>query len=338
MISCYLSELWYNKGMEQTGTSTQPDLSIVLPVYNEAAIIPQLFIRLHTTLNTIGKQYEIIAVDDGSRDSSFIELSKCAKADPRVRVIRFAHNFGQTAALSAGIALANSPIIVTIDSDLENDPADIPRLLAKMDEGYDVVSGWRKGRWQGSYLTRKLPSTIANSLIGSLTGVKLHDYGCTLKAYRSDLVKEIKLYGEMHRFIPAYAGWYGASIAEIQVSHTPRTTGRSNYGFSRTFRVLLDLVLLVFLKKYMNRPMHFFGSWGLASLFLGGITGFAAIVLRVLGLRHFVDTPLPIFSALFLIVGVQFILFGVIAEILMRTYYESQGRTPYIVKEVIASE
>ena len=324
--------------MEKTGVGqNNVSLSIVLPVYNEAAIIPQLFARLHATLEELPESYEIIAVDDGSRDTSFAELTKCA-ADSRVRIIRFAHNFGQTAALSAGIALARGPIIVTIDSDLENDPADIPRLLAKMNEGYDVVSGWRKGRWEGSYLSRKLPSRIANWLIGYLTGVKLHDYGCTLKAYRANLVKEIKLYGEMHRFIPAYAGWHGGRIGEIQVSHTPRTTGKSNYGFSRTFRVILDLIVLVFLQRYMNRPMHFFGSWGLVSLTLGFIFGFIAFVLRIFALRHLVETPLPIFSALFLIVGVQFILFGVIAEILMRTYYESQGRTPYIIKEMIVSE
>lgn len=309
-------------------------LSVVLPVYNEATIVPPLFARIHAALEALGKSYEIIAVDDGSRDGSAAALAEEARKSPQVRIIRFTRNFGQTAALAAGIEAARGEVIITIDSDLENDPADIPRLLAKMDEGFDVVSGWRTTRWQGSYLTRKLPSMTANWLIGAFTGVPLHDYGCTLKVYRAEFAKNLKLYGEMHRFIPAYAAWEGARVGEIPVAHLPRAAGKSNYGFSRTFRVLLDLIVLVFLRRYMSRPMHFFGVWGLVSLALGGIAGFAAILLRVLGIRHFVATPLPIFAALFVIVGIQFILFGVVAELIMRTYYESQDKRPYVIREV----
>lgn len=295
--------------------------------------MPELFARLAAALEPLRSEYEILAVDDGSRDGSFEALTAAAAADPRIGVIRFVRNFGQTSALAAGIEAARGSVIVTMDSDLENDPADIPRLLEKMREGYDVVSGWRKGRWSGSYLSRQLPSRAANALIGYLTGVRLHDYGCTLKAYRAPLIKDVRLYGEMHRFVPAYAAWQGATIAEIPVAHVPRKSGVSNYGFGRTFRVLLDLVMIVFLQRYMNRPMHFFGSWGLVSLGLGFLAGLAAIALRLAGIADLIQTPLPVLSALFLIVGVQFILFGVIAEIQMRTYYESQDRRPYLIKD-----
>ena len=308
-------------------------ISVVIPIYNEEATLAALFARLSSALSEAKDEYEIVAVDDGSTDESYAALAALAKRDPHIHTIRFAYNAGQTAALAAGIAAARGDTIVTIDSDLENDPADIPRLLAKKAEGYDVVSGWRQGRWQGAYFSRKLPSQVANRLIAALTGVPLHDFGCTLKAYDAAIIKGIPLYGEMHRFIPAYAAWRGARIAEVPVSHSPRVAGTSKYGFGRTFRVLLDLVLLVFLKKYMNRPMHFFGSWGLVSLALGFIAGIAAIVLRLIGFASLIQTPLPTLAALFIIVGIQFVLFGIIAEILMRTYYESQGARPYAIRE-----
>ncbi len=314
------------------------ELSIVLPIYNERENIRPLFVRLHSVLDAMGYDYEIVAVDDGSTDGSNDELRAIASEDPYTRVVFFRMNVGQTAALAAGIEHARGQIIVMIDSDLENDPADIPRLLEKLDEGYDVVSGWRKDRWSDAWITRRLPSTTANWLISRLSGVPLHDYGCTLKAYRADVIKNVRLYGEMHRFIPAYAAWQGGRVGEIPVSHTPRVYGTSKYGFGRMPRVLLDLVVIMFLRRYMNRPMHFFGGWGLLSLTGGFLAALAAVMLRVLGIKHFVETPLPILAALFIIVGIQFILFGVIAEILMRTYYESQDRRPYMIKEVIESE
>lgn len=312
---------------------SRPYLSVVVPVYNEEKNIPELLERLVGALRSTGKSFEMIAVDDGSRDGSYAALSKVAADEPHLRVVRFKRNFGQTAALSAGIERAQGDVIVTIDSDLENDPGDIARLLEKLDEGYDVVSGWRQGRWSGAYLTRKLPSMTANEIISRVTGVYLHDYGCTLKAYRADVIKGVNLYGEMHRFVPAYAAWQGGTVAEIPVSHAPRKHGKSNYGMGRIFRVLLDLVVVVFMHRYMNRPMHFFGTWGLASLGLGFLVGCLAIALRLTIGLHIIQTPLPILTALFIIVGVQLILFGVLGEMLMRTYYESQGRRPYVIRE-----
>ncbi len=309
-------------------------LSIVVPVYNEVRNIDELLTRLRSALTAIGTSYEIILVDDGSKDGSAEALLAHAARDPRLRVFCFKRNFGQTAALSAGIDAAQGEAIVTIDSDLENDPADIARLLAKMEEGYDVVSGWRQGRWSEEWLSRKLPSIMANKLISALTGVPLHDYGCTLKAYRADIIKSVSLYGEMHRFIPAYAAWQGGRVAEIPVGHSPRKFGKSNYGLGRIFRIPLDLVVVVFMPRYMNRPMHFFGMWGIGSLLLGLFSGVLAIMLKIFHLRDFVATPLPVLTALFIIVGIQLIMFGVVGEMLMRTYYEAQGRRPYIIKSM----
>ncbi|MBI2030854.1 glycosyltransferase family 2 protein [Candidatus Kaiserbacteria bacterium] len=309
-----------------------PKLSIIIPVYNEERNIPLLFMRIKEALARIDKPYEVIAIDDGSRDDSFAQLVTQSQADPHIRIVRFSRNFGQTAALSAGIEHARGDIIITIDSDLENDPSDIHLLLSKLDEGYDVVSGWRKDRWSGSRFTRKIPSVMANRLISTLTKVHLHDYGCTLKAYRAEVIKGVRLYGEMHRFVPAYAHWQGGRVAEVPVTYSPRLHGKSNYGFGRTFRVLLDLVVIVFIHKYMNRPMHFFGSWGLLSIALGILFGTIAIALRLFGIVHIVETPLPILTALFIIIGIQLVFFGVIAEMIMRTYYESQGRRPYLIK------
>lgn len=318
---------------ERQGTTQKSSISVVLPVFNEEKNLPALFERLTQELSKLERSYEIIAVDDGSKDKSAEVLRDIARKHHEVQVIEFRTNFGQTAALSAGIERANGNIIVLIDSDLENDPADIGRLLAKLEEGYDVVSGWRYDRWKNSFLTRRLPSITANWLISFLTGVHLHDYGCTLKAYRADVIKGVKLYGEMHRFVPAYASWQGGRVGEIKVHHEPRRYGKSNYGFGRVFRVLLDLVVVVFMHRYMNRPMHFFGAWGFLSLALGVCAGFAALLLRIFNIKHIVDTPLPILSTLLILVGVQLILFGVIAEILMRTYYESQNKRPYVIKK-----
>ncbi len=319
-----------NHGMQS------PSLSVVVPIYNELKNIPILFERLTAALSSLPYQYEIIAVDDGSKDGSFNALKEVVQKDVRVVTLKFRTNFGQTAALAAGIEYARGGIIVTMDSDLENDPNDIPRLLMKLDEGYDIVCGWRQGRWRNAILTRRVPSQAANWLISYFSGVHLNDYGCTLRAYRAEYIKDVRLYGDMHRFMAAYAAWQGGRIAEIPVNHSPRVNGKSNYGTGRIFRVLFDLVVVVFMHRYMSRPMHFFGAWGFASLSLGLFAGLLAIFLRFFGL-HLVQTPLPVFSALFIIVGVQLILFGVLAEILMRTYYESQDRRPYVIKEIVGS-
>ena len=305
-------------------------ISVIVPVFNECRALPTLFAELTEVCSALPYQYELIAVDDGSSDGSREELKKLAK-DKHVKVILFKANYGQTAAIQAGFNHATGDVLIPIDSDLENDPHDIPKLLEKFEEGYDVVSGWRKSRWSDKPLSRRLPSAVANWMIASLTHVPLHDFGCTLKAYRTDVIRNVRLYGEMHRFIPAYASWQGARVTEIPVRHRPRPYGKSHYGIWRTFRVLLDLLLVVFLYRYMNRPIHFFGGLGFISLFIGFLAGVVAIVFKLLSYKDFVATPLPVFSALFIIVGVQLIALGVVAEILMRVYYESQGKDTYLI-------
>lgn len=310
-------------------------LSIILPIYNEAKSIPQLLKELTEVLSALPHEYEIIAVNDGSKDESITTLTTSAKQDSHIKVIDFLVNTGQTAALRAGIDHATGDVLIPMDSDLENDPKDIIKLLDKLREGFDVVSGWRQGRWKGSYFTRKLPSMTANFLISRITRVHLHDYGCTLKAYKREVLSDVKLYGEMHRFIPAYASWRGASVTEVVVHHRPRKYGKSNYGIGRSFRVLLDLLLIRFLFQFMNRPIHFFGSIGFISLALGVLAGLLAIFLRLVYDMSLITTPLPTFSTLLVIVGVQFIGMGILAEILMRIYYESQDKTPYTIREVV---
>lgn len=310
-------------------------LSIILPVYNEEENLLKLFNELDDVVRKINLDYEMIFVNDGSKDKSLSVLDEIAGRNKNVKVIDFTKNFGQTAAISAGIDNAAGDILIFIDSDLENDPRDIPVFLGMLEQGYDVVSGWREKRWQGKLLTRKLPSSIANWLISFISGVKLHDYGCTLKAYRAKFVKNVRLYGEMHRFIPIFISWNGGKVGELKVNYRPRQRGKSNYGILRTFSVILDLLLIKFLEKYMNRPIHFFGGLGFASFFLGTLSGLAAVVLKITGLRSFVATPLPVFSALLLIVGVQLIALGIVAEILMRTYYESQNKPSYNIKTKI---
>lgn len=313
-------------------------LSIVIPVFNEEKNLPILFKAFGNVLTELGYPYEIIAVNDGSRDGSLAVLKSLATKNKNLKIISFRHNRGQTAALSAGISEATGDVIIPMDSDMENDPADIPKLLTKLDQGFDVVSGWRVNRWNGgaiNFLKRKLPSTLANKLISRVTKIKLHDYGCILKVYRREVLDNVMLYGEMHRFIPAYAARHGAMVTEMAVNYTPRKYGKSNYGLMRTFKVVLDLVVIVFLEKYMNRPMHFFGGIGFVSLGIGVLSGLTAIILKIIHLRDFVSTPLPVFSALFIIVGVVMIAMGIIAEILMRTYYESQGKKPYIISEKV---
>jgi len=309
-----------------------PRISVVIPVYNEAENLADLHRELTASLASVGQSYEIVVVDDGSTDSSFERLRAIEAADPRVRVLRLRRNFGQTAAFSAGFDHARGEIVVTSDGDLQNDPADIPRLVAKLDEGYDMVCGWRRRRRDP--ISKRVPSWIANRIISAATGVHLHDYGCSLKAIRSEVVKGLRLYGEMHRFIPAVASWMGVSLAEEPVSHRPRTRGRSKYGLGRTVRVLLDLFTVKFLLAYGTRPAHLFGLWGLAS----GGAGF--LILAYLAyIRLFEDTaiagrPLLLLGAVLFLFGVMLVNFGLVAEMLVRIYHESQGKPIYVVKEL----
>jgi glycosyltransferase involved in cell wall biosynthesis len=306
-------------------------LSIIVPIFNEGKSIPLLFGKLREAIGNLN--YEIVAVNDGSNDNSWEELTKAAQADKHIKIINFRRNFGQTAAINAGIQFSDGDTIVLIDSDLENDPMDIPLLLETLDKGYDVVSGWRKNRWKGNFITRKMPSMFANELISRISGVRLHDYGCTLKVYKRDVIKDVRLYGQMHRFIPVFCKWQGGKVTEIPVSYQARLFGKSNYGLFRIYKVVLDLILIKFLDKYMNRPIHFFGGAGILSFLVMFLTFGLALYFKVTGQKDFVQTPLPTIGAMFFIVGVLMILMGILAEILMRTYYESQGKFPFAIKE-----
>jgi len=307
-------------------------LSIILPIYNEEESIKELYNEIKAVLNKSFLDYEIIAINDGSRDKSPEILKEIAGNDQNFKVINFRRNYGQTAAISAGIDFSQGDILIPMDADLQNDPADIPKFLEKINQGFDVVSGWRKDRKDG-FLRRK-PSQIANWFISLITKVKLHDYGCTMKAYKKEIIKDVRFYGEMHRFMPAYAFWYGAKIGEIAVNHRPRKYGKAKYGLSRTFRVILDLLTVKFLMTYLAKPIHFFGRIGLISLFFGFCSGISAIVLRIQG-THFSRTPLPLLTVFLILVGIQFILMGILAEIVIRIYYEPQGRSSYSIKEKI---
>lgn len=310
------------------------DLSLVVPVYNEADNLQPLCQQIHAVLAPTGWTYELVIVDDGSTDGSAELLAGLHAEDPRLKVIQFRRNFGQTAALAAGFAYAHGEVVVTLDGDLQNDPADIPRLVAKLNEGYDLVNGWRRDR-QDPFLQRRLPSQIANRIISLTTRVKLHDYGCTLKAFRRDVVKNLKLYGEMHRFIPALVGDLGAKITEMPVTHHPRRRGRSKYGLARTLWVVIDLLTVKFLSNYATRPSHLFGLFGLlAALLGGGITAFLGIQRLFFGVR-LADRPLLLLGILLVVIGVQFITMGLIGEMLARTYHESQEKPIYVIKEVL---
>lgn len=309
-------------------------VSIIVPVYNEEANILPLHTRINRVLKEQEVSYEVIYVDDGSVDETFVQLRHVAMSDEHVRVVRLRRNFGQTAAISAGIAHSTGEILVFMDGDLQNDPVDIPRLLAKVEDGYDVVSGWRKQRKDARF-SRKLPSWIANALISKVTGVYLHDYGCTLKAYRREVFQHIRLYGEMHRFIPAYAALAGATITEMEVVHHPRRFGVSKYGISRTVRVLLDLTTLKFLGGFGTKPLYAFGIPGISALLFGGTLSFTWLAQRLLPPRIRVHrNPLLPLSILFTGFGMQCIMMGLLAELLMRTYHESQGKSTYVVKSV----
>jgi len=309
-------------------------LSILVPVFNEEENISPLYDRLIAALQKTGRAYEIIFIDDGSSDGSIDILLDISKKDPNVKVISFSRNFGQTAALSAGIDFSKGDILIPMDGDLQNDPEDILRLLKKIEEGYDVVSGWRKSR-KDPFLTRRIPSMIANKMISLIGGVRLHDYGCTLKAYKRDMLKNIRLYGEMHRFIPIYAQWIGARVAEIPVNHFARRSGSSKYGLSRIFKVILDLMVVKFLLSYSQKPIYVFGGMGLFMIFGAILSGGYAIYLKIFKGVSFILTPLPLLSVLLLMLGFLSILMGFLAEILTRTYYESQRKPTYQIKETI---
>jgi dolichol-phosphate mannosyltransferase len=309
-------------------------LSVVVPVFNEEESLPRLMETLTSVLGTLPYPYEIILVNDGSTDNSLAVMRAFGATYPQVKVVDFRRNYGQTAALMAGIDHATNDVVVMIDADLQNDPTDIPRLLAKLDEGYDVVSGWRKDR-KDAQIRRNWISRVANRLISRVSGVKLNDYGCTLKAYRRSVVSDIRLYGEMHRFIPIYAQWQGARITELSVTHHAREFGTSKYGLERIFKVVLDLLVVVFLRRFFAKPIYLFGGFGIASIILSVVTIFLAIGLRLFLHISLIQTPLPLLSALLFLVGVMSILLGLVAEMMVRTYYESQGARAYLVRELI---
>lgn len=302
-------------------------LSVVIPVYNEEANVAELYRRLQEAITGAA---EFIFVDDGSGDGTYDRLHAIAADDARVRLIQFRRNFGQTAALSAGIDHARGDIIVPMDGDLQNDPADIPRLLARLEDGYDVVSGWRRHRRDPWH--RRLPSIIANKLISVISGVHLHDYGCSLKAYRREVLRDVRLYGEMHRFVPIYATWQGARVTELPVSHHPRTRGKSSYGIERTLKVVLDLLVVKFLASYATKPIYVFGGFGLLALFTGLAVFVAMVYLKLAHIRDFVATPLPLVVVMLILVGCLSVLLGLVAELTVRTYYESQGKRIYSIR------
>jgi glycosyltransferase involved in cell wall biosynthesis len=310
-----------------------PDkISIVVPVYNEAESLPAFFKSLDAALGEI--PCEVVVVDDGSTDASPALLEARAKSDPRLKVITFARNFGQTAAMAAGFDAARGAVVVCLDADGQNDPGDVPLLLAEIERGADVVSGWRHDR-QDPWLSRKLPSALANGLISLVTGVSLHDYGCTLKAYRRTVLKDLRLYGEMHRFLPAWCVWKGAKVTEVKVRHHPRRLGKSKYGIGRTFKVVLDLMTAKFFASYLNKPSYFFGGLGMLSIFLGFVAGFTALLDKfVLNQWGPFRVPLIILSVFLGLLGTQFAVLGLLAEILIRIYYENKNERPYRIAKI----
>ncbi len=314
----------------------EPEISLFLPVLDEEENLVPMHAKIAAALDELGRTAEVIFVDDGSTDRSLEILKEIAEKDDRVRVISLRRNYGQTAAMAAGIDAAKGEILIPMDADLQNDPADIKRLLEKLDEGYDVVSGWRKNR-QDKLISRKIPSQIANRIISWIGGVHLHDYGCSLKAYRRDVLQDVRLYGEMHRFIPIYASWAGARVTEIPVDHHARTMGKSKYGISRTVKVIFDLMTIKFMASYQTKPIYVFGTFGMLAFLLAVIAGIWAIVLKIEG-TSFILTPLPVITVVMLAISVQFFLMGLLAELLVRTYHESQDKAIYAVREKIGFE
>ena len=326
-----------NLSSHLTEETRQLDLSIVIPIYNEVESIDPLVKAIATAVQETQLSYEIIMVDDGSNDGSTQKLTELARSRIDLKAVILRRNYGQTPAMAAGFECAGGKAIVTLDGDLQNDPADIPLLLAKLDEDYDLVSGWRKQR-QDDALTRLLPSKIANWIIGTVTGVKLHDYGCSLKAYRSELIADMNLYGELHRFLPALAYIEGARITEIVVRHHARRFGQSKYGLGRTIRVVLDLLTIFFMKKFLTRPMHVFGVWGIISLAAGIGMGMYLTIIKIFFNQDIGSRPLLTLSVLLVLAGVQLFCFGLVSELLMRTYHESQKRPIYRIRDVVGQD
>jgi glycosyltransferase involved in cell wall biosynthesis len=310
-----------------------PELSIVIPVRNESPNIGPLYRELVGALGGAGRSFEILVVDDGSTDDSFAQLTELQKSDGRLRLIRFRRNFGQTAAFAAGFAFARGRYIVTSDGDLQNDPRDIPAMVARLEQGSDIVCGWRKDR-KDPFFTRRLPSMLANRLISWATGVRLHDYGCSLKVFRAEVVKPLRLYGEMHRFLPAIASEMGVAIDEVVVNHRPRTQGQSKYGLGRTVRVILDLLTVKFLLSYSTRPLQMFGTIGGAMGFIGFVITAWLAYQRLFGYQSIANRPLLLFGILLIFTGVQLITLGLLAELQSRTYHESQNKPTYVIREV----
>jgi len=310
------------------------NVSIIIPLYNEEENIDKLYDELIKSLTLLDITIEIIFIDDGSRDGTSEKIRKIAEKDKRVKGIFFKNNSGQTAAISAGIDYSSGKILIPMDGDLQNDPYDIQRLLSKINEGFDVVSGWRRER-KDNFLTRIIPSIIANSLISLISGVHLHDYGCSMKAYRREVIKDIKLYGEMHRFIPIYAHWHGAKVAEIPVKHHSRYKGKSKYGIERTVKVILDLIVVKYLGDYAQKPIYIFGGLGVLSILGSFLAGLYALYLKLFYHTSLIQTPLPLLSVLLFILGFNAILMGLLAEITIRTYYESQNKTTYLIKDTV---
>lgn len=315
----------------------QLDLSFIIPVFNEAENLPELYREITDSCANMNKTYEIIFIDDGSRDESFPVLKKIQKEDSKVKIIKLRKNFGQTAALAAGFDYANGEIIITLDADLQNDPEDFPSLTEKIEMGYDIVNGWRKNRKDG-FLTRRLPSSVANWFISIITRVKLHDYGCTLKAFRKDVIKNIRLYGELHRFIPAIASNMGVSVTEVEVNHRPRRRGKSKYSIFRFIRVTLDLLTVKFLLSYSTRPLQIFGLFGLISGLVGGVLALYLSYQRLILMRGIGGRPLLLLAILLIVIGIQFITLGLLAEIMVRAYHESAKKSIYFIKEIVDSD
>lgn len=318
-------------------SQSTPDLSIVVPVFNEQDNLAALHREIDTACRETGRSREIVFIDDGSRDGSSRILSDIRRADPTVRVITLRRNFGQTAAMSAGFDFARGGMIITLDADLQNDPADFKPMIEKLEEGYDLVCGWRHRR-RDIFLTKRLPSLIANRLISMITRVKLHDYGCTLKVFRREVVKNINLYGEMHRFIPAIASHMGVRIAEIKVNHRPRRHGKSKYRLNKTIRVIFDLLTVKFLLSYSTRPLQIFGLFGLVSGAVGGAIGLWLSYQRLILQQSIANRPLLLLAILLLVIGFQFITLGLLAEIMVRSYHESLQKRIYYVREILESE
>lgn len=306
-------------------------ISITIPIYNEHGAIEALFSKIKEVMDRLGRSYEVIFVNDGSTDGSATMLDRLALSNPEAKVVHFRRNFGQTAAMMAGFDHATGDVIIPMDGDYQNDPEDIPKMLAKLDEGYDVCSGWRRDR-QDNALKRNIPSMMANRLISAISGVRLHDFGCSLKAYRSEVVKDVRLYGEMHRFLPIYAKWHGARITEIPVNHFSRTTGSSKYGLERVLKVVMDLMTVKFLDKYMMKPMYLFGFWGFLFLLGAVLFGVWAVYLRFHG-YFFTATPIPMMATFSFMTAVICVLMGLLAEMITRTFHESQNKSIYLVKE-----